>query len=72
MDAIFICGANFRVPTFGADARECPEVMWSNGKSCRKCPKKDCYRNGWLVKQVTADNKKLRDSKAVSNATKRS
>ena len=43
----------------GPGEHECPEVMWSNGTSCRKCPVKSCYRNGWLKKQVDADNYKL-------------
>jgi hypothetical protein len=53
--AFFDC-ANFIEPT---DTTECPEVMWSNGKSCRKCPKKDCYRNGWKLDQVTEDNQRI-------------
>ena len=48
--------ANFTEPT---DTHECSEVMWSNGKSCYRCPKKDCYRNGWKVKKVTEDNQRI-------------
>lgn len=39
--------------------RECREVIWSNGTACRRCPNKKCYRNGWLKKQVDADNRKI-------------
>jgi hypothetical protein len=53
---ICITGGSFTIPT---DTTECREVIWSEGKSCRKCPLKECYRNGWLKSQVTADNKKI-------------
>ena len=56
MNVVFIDCAIFREPT---DYEECPEVMWSFGKSCRKCPKKDCYRNGWPVNKVTVDNQRI-------------
>ena len=55
-DRIYVCFGKFTEPT--AD-HECPEVVWSEGKACRKCPNKNCYRNGWTKKQVTEDNKKL-------------
>jgi len=53
---VFIDCGQFTPPTAG---HECYEVIWSNGRSCRRCPNKDCYRNGWLKKAVTEDNKKL-------------
>jgi len=53
--AIFIC-AGFEIPT---DTHECREVIWSSGTSCRKCPLKTCYRNGWLKPAVTKDNKRI-------------
>jgi hypothetical protein len=53
---VFIDCGNFSEPTPG---NECYEVMWSNGTSCRRCPNKSCYRNGWLKAAVTKDNKKL-------------
>jgi hypothetical protein len=53
--AIFDCGS-FQIPT---DLTECSEAFESMGKSCRKCPIKKCYRNGWLKKQVDEDNKRI-------------
>lgn len=53
---VFVCHGHFSQPT---ETEECYEVIWSNGKSCRKCPLKACYRNGWLKKQVDADNRKI-------------
>ncbi len=53
---IHVCFANFRQPN---DNTECPEVVWRNGKACRKCPVKEWYRNGWLKPQVDKDNKQI-------------
>ena len=67
---VFFEVGQFTGPT--AD-HECSEVMWSNGTACRRCPVKSCYRNGWLKKQVDADNYKLYhkkgewDEKDISN-----
>ena len=58
---VFIDCAQFVPPTVG---RECSEVIWSNGTSCRRCPNKSCYRNGWMKKAVDVDNKRLREKKA--------
>jgi len=55
-NTIFIDCGNFTEPT---DIRECWEVIWSNCTSCRKCPNKACYRNGWLKPRVTEDNAKI-------------
>ena len=57
MNVICVLSANFTPPT---KDRECSEVIWSNGTSCRRCPNKKCYRNGWLKAAVFADNKRLR------------
>ena len=38
--------------------RECLEACWSKGQSCEKCFV-SCYRVGWNVFDVVADNKKL-------------
>jgi len=54
-DNTFVC-YGFSVPT---ETAECYEVIWSNGRSCRKCPLKTCYRNGWLKPQVDTDNTKI-------------
>jgi hypothetical protein len=53
---VFIDEAKFTIPT---SEHECSEVMWSFGKSCRTCPLKSCYRNGWKKAQVDVDNKRL-------------
>ena len=53
---IFIDCGNFSIPT---DTTECYEVIWSVGTSCRKCPKKDCYRNSWLKPRVMKDNMRI-------------
>jgi hypothetical protein len=55
-NTVFIDCAQFEPPTLYT---ECPEVIWSNGTSCRRCPIKSCYRNGWLKAAVGADNKRL-------------
>jgi hypothetical protein len=56
----FIC-AHFEIP----GEYECREVIWSEGKSCRKCPLHECYRNGWHKNQVDKDNKRLFGRKAA-------
>ena len=38
--------------------KECLEACWSQGQSCGKCTI-SCYRAGWNVFDVVADNKKL-------------
>lgn len=53
---MFVTGGSFKVPT---DTEECPEAFESMGKMCRQCPLKSCYRNGWLKKEVTVDNKRI-------------
>lgn len=55
-NVVYLEIGKFSIPT---DTSECSEVIWSVGKSCRKCPRKDCYRNGWLKPQVDKDNKKI-------------
>jgi hypothetical protein len=49
----FIC--DFRVPPRD---KECLEMIWSSGKTCRKCPV-TCYRQGMTKTQVRVDNAKL-------------
>ena len=55
-EIIHISWARFEDPT---ETSECPEAMESLGRTCRNCPKKGCYRNGWLKPAVDADNKKI-------------
>ncbi len=43
------------VPAIGA---ECREMLWSEGRACRRCPV-DCYRRGWKRVQVFADNARM-------------
>lgn len=37
---------------------ECLEVIWSEGRACKKC-NKTCYRSGWSKSLVDADNRTL-------------
>ena len=62
MSIIHVCCGSFTPPTA---EHECREVMWSEGRSCRTCPLKSCYRNGWKKAQVSADNRKLFENKVV-------
>jgi len=41
---------------------ECPEAVWSLGKSCKRCPM-TCYRQGMSAGQVREDNRKLVEAK---------
>jgi hypothetical protein len=36
--------------------KECLEAIWSGGRSCKKCYREDCYRQGWEQSKVTFDN----------------
>jgi hypothetical protein len=56
MDNIHVC--IMRAEPNKADFQECWEVVWSGGKSCHACPV-TCYRQGWSVRAVLADNFKL-------------
>lgn len=39
---------------------ECREMIWSEGKACSSdCPLTACYRHGFTVAQVDADNARL-------------
>lgn len=35
---------------------ECLAAVFSRGRDCRKCPRVDCYRQGWEHPAVTIDN----------------
>ena len=41
--------------------RECLEAIWSQGRSCKRCPV-DCYRRGWSKGLVDVDNQSLCNS----------
>lgn len=51
-----LCTGSFSVPT---ETKECREVIWSSGTSCRKCHVTECYRQGWPEPAVRADNEKI-------------
>ncbi len=36
--------------------RECLAAIHSRGRDCKTCDRSDCYRQGWSVDEVTADN----------------
>jgi len=36
---------------------ECRVAVWTQGEACEDC-QHDCYRAGWDVARVTADNKR--------------
>jgi len=36
--------------------RECLEMVWSEGQSCKSCPAVECYRQGWSQHRVSLDN----------------
>ena len=38
------------------DDHECLAAIWSQGRECKKCPREDCYRQGWDHASVTRDN----------------
>ncbi len=64
-DPVFFDCAHFTVPTVN---NECSEVFWSEYKSCYRCPKKDCYRNGWKKAQVREDHEKMYNIKSRRKA----
>ena len=39
--------------------KECREMLWSEARACKRCPRDDCYRQGWSRDGVTADNLRL-------------
>lgn len=51
--------------------KECLEVIWSNGRACRKC-EVDCYRRGWLKAAVDRDNARFiaKKNQAILDARK--
>lgn len=42
--------------------QECLEMIWSEGRACRRC-QENCYRRGWTVRQVAADNRRIVNGK---------
>lgn len=50
-----ICCDHVSPPT---DEYECMEAVQSQGKACKKCDVKNCYRRGWEKWRVDADNAK--------------
>ena len=52
---VHLCGPSLSIP----GATECREAVWSQGRSCRKCPLVACYRRGWDAARVTTDNRRL-------------
>jgi hypothetical protein len=44
------------VPTANHD---CYEACWSQGRACRICNHRECYRRGWRKERVDADNQRL-------------
>lgn len=52
---VHLCGPFLSVP----GKTECREAVWSQGRSCYKCPLEACYRRGWDAARVTVDNRRL-------------
>lgn len=41
------------------EKQECREAVNTQGWSCRKCERSDCYRQGWAKPDVDRDNRRL-------------
>ena len=48
--------------------RECLEAVWSMGRSCKKCYRDTCHRQGWTKYQVDNDNSRRVAEKRRNNA----